>query len=189
LTPERRAEILAGAAGVISYDEALAAKEALANERPVSGVPQPPPQFAQPFKPQFPGAAGGFGGGGLRDAMFQDLPPDVAEALRNLRDVPPMQRQEAFLKAKVALQQRADELTKEGKEAQAMRIREALERLQQMEERMRAFREGRGKDFGPRDPDKLKAEIKRLEDQGFKDQADKLRKELEGLEPKVDEKF
>jgi hypothetical protein len=71
-------------------------------------------------------------------------------------------------------------------------LKEILERHEQMEGRLKDVKgkmKGRGAD-APRDPAEIRAEIKKLEDQGFMEEATKLRKELEETNrAPADEKF
>lgn len=81
-----------------------------------------------------------------------------------------------------------------GRVDEAKRLKEVLERYQQMMEGrlkdMNAKGKAKGRVEAPRDPAELRAEIKKLEDQGFTEEAKKLRMELEGTERGgADEKF
>jgi len=114
------------------------------------------------------------------------------ERFRNVRDLPPEQRRETInvLMKEAAGQVR--QLEAAGKVEEARRLKEILERHEQMEGRFKD--RGRGKGPGamgaPRDPAELRAEIKKLEDQGFMDEAKKLRRELEETNrAAADEKF
>jgi hypothetical protein len=125
------------------------------------------------------------GGGPLNEA---DLPEGLRGKAKALREMPPEQRRDAMQDFKAELQRKIEALTKEGRAGEAEKLKQNLERLERIEERMKEGRKGKG--FGPqRDPDQIKAEIKKLEDQGFKEEAEKLRKELEGIQPKATENF
>jgi len=179
LPPEQYATLLQAVADSIPYEEALAAKEALAKEEPL--VPAQP----QAFGP-------GRGGPGQRGGP--PMPPEIMERFRAVRELPPDQRHQAIdaLMKEVAV--RAGELHAEGRVDEARRLKMMLERHEQMKAKMKDVMMKRGKGGGmmpPRDPDAMRKEIDRLEDQGFKEEADKLRRELEAQQrgQAVDEKF
>jgi tetratricopeptide (TPR) repeat protein len=189
LAPEQRAELMQVVAASIPYEEAMAAKEELAKEQPPAPPQQQPPPFpGQPmFGPGNPGPMGGFMGG-----PGAGLPPELMERFRNLRDLPPEQRRETINVLMKEVAGQVKQLEAAGKVEEAKRLKEILERHEQMEGRFKDMK-GKGKGRGvdaPRDPADLRAEIKKLEDQGFMDEAKKLRKELEETDRAgADEKF
>jgi hypothetical protein len=164
LPPDQRAELLQAVADSIPYEEALAAKEALAKEEPLV-----------PLRPQ------GFGAGRGPNAG-PPIPPEMMERLRAMRELPPDQRNEAMGALMKEMWDRAEKLEAEGRVEEARRLKEMVERHKQMMGRMKEMMMKKGKGRGmmpPRDPGAVRAEIKRLEDQGFMDEANKLRRELE----------
>lgn len=182
LAPEQRAELMQAVAASIPYEEAMAAKEELAKEQP------PAPQPATPFQgpPMF--GPGNMGPGGPGAGM----PPELMERFRNLRDLPPEQRRETINVLMKEIAGQVKQLEAAGRMEEAKRLREILERHEQMEGRFKDMKvKGKGKGVeAPRDPADLRAEIKKLEDQGFMEEAKKLRRELEETDRAgADEKF
>lgn len=177
--PEQRAELLQALANSIPYEDALAAKEALAEEKPLVPVTPDPQAFAPG---QGPGPKGG-----------PPLPPEMQERFRAIRDLPPDQRHEAMGALMKDVARQVEQLRAAGREEEARRLAEMLERHEQMEGRMKEMmKKGKGPGLPPpRDPAVVRAEIKRLEDQGFMDEAKKLRRQLEERQPgqAVDDRF
>jgi len=179
LAAEQRAELMQAVAASIPYEEALAANGELAKEQAPVPPPPPPPAGPPPFMP-------GNGGPGGPGAWM----PELMERFRGLRDLPPEQRRETVAVLMKEVAEQARQLEAAGRVEEAKRLKEILERHNLMDGRLKDLKgrpKGRGAE-APRDPAEMRAEIKKLEDQGFMEEAKKLRKELEE-NTQADEKF
>lgn len=177
LANDARAGLMLQAAEWVTYEDALAAQAALSKE---------PPLFDGPGGPGMRGGMGGPGMAEMKDpAQMGELPGDLIQQFRDLKNVPPDQRKEAVKNLRTAVEERIKKLKAEGKDPDAARLQEFLDRL---EERGKAAGNNKGdakKKNEHMDPEKTKAEIKRLEDQGFAEEANKLKKQLEMQEKPV----
>jgi hypothetical protein len=109
--------------------------------------------------------------------MMEGVPEELREKMRELRDMPPGERRKAL---RDAWERAILDAEKGGDKERAARLREMMERF----EKGRDDRPGKGpKGERPANPDRLRAEIKELEDQGRFDEAKRLRKQLEAVEP------
>ncbi|MCW8133772.1 MAG: tetratricopeptide repeat protein, partial [Planctomycetota bacterium] len=164
--PELRVSLLLQVADWIPYEEALAAQAELVKEEPLNEGP------------------GGPRGGmvAAREAAPPEMPREILDRLRDLRNMAPEQRKETLQHVRGMLQEQVEKLKGQGREDDANRLKEMLERFDRG-----GLNKGEknGKKPEALDPEKAKAEIKRLEDQGFPEEANKLKRQLEMQEKPV----
>lgn len=175
LAVEARAGLMLKASEWVTYEDALAAQAILSKE---------PPIF------EGPGGMGGMGGpgqAGMKEPVqMGELPGDLMQQFRNMKDAPPEQRREVLKNMRTHIEERIKKLNAEGKEPEAARLQEFMDRMEERGGKAMGNNKGDLKKKNERlDPEKTKAEIKRLEDQGFAEEANKLKRQLEMQEKPV----
>lgn len=160
-------KILQAAAGSVSAEEALANREALAKENQAPFNRPPPGPMGPPGMRMGEGAQGGLG-------------QEIMQKLMAARALPPDQRQEAIKDIKTMLDKGLED---RGREAPKDPPKDELRRKipKELKEKEKAARK-EGKD-----PEKMRAEIKRLEEEGKPDEANKLKQDLELIDHPIGE--